>query len=76
MMAKLPRISGKKLIKALRKNGFEVLRIRGSHHFLAHPDGRRTVVPVHGNETIGTGLMSKILRDCEIERDDFPKLLK
>ena len=76
MMAKLPRISGKKLIKALRKNGFEVLRIRGSHHFLAHHDGRRTVVPVHGNETIGTGLMSKILRDCEIERDDFPKLLK
>ena len=76
MMAKLPRISGKKLIKALRKNGFEVLRIRGSHHFLAHPDGRRTVVPAHGNETIGTGLMSKILRDCEIERDDFPKLLK
>ena len=76
MMAKLPRISGKKLIKALRKTGFEVLRIRGSHHFLAHLDGRRTVVPVHGNETIGTGLMSKILRDCEIERDDFPKLLK
>ena len=76
MMAKLPRISGKKLIKALRKNGFEVLRIRGSHHFLAHPDGRRTVVPVHRNETIGTGLMVKILRDCEIERDDFQKLLK
>ncbi|OQX63108.1 MAG: hypothetical protein DRP02_13930 [Candidatus Gerdarchaeota archaeon] len=75
-MAKLPRISGKMLIKTLRKNGFEVLRIRGSHHFLAHPDGRRTVVPVHGNETIGAGLMSKILRDCEIERDDFSKLLK
>ena len=76
MMAKLPRLSGKKLIKALEKDGFEVLRIKGSHHFLAHPDGRRTVVPVHRNEIIGTGLMLKILRDCELERDDFLNLLK
>lgn len=76
MMAKLPRVSGKKLITALERAGFEVLRIKGSHHFLAHPDGRRTVVPVHRNETIGTGLLSKILRDCEIDRDDFIELLK
>ena len=40
MMAKLPRVSGKEVIKALKKDGFEVLRVKGSHHFLAHPDGR------------------------------------
>ncbi|NQU29741.1 MAG: type II toxin-antitoxin system HicA family toxin [Anaerolineae bacterium] len=74
-MAKLPRISGKKLIKALKKDGFEVLRIKGSHHFLAHPDGRRTVIPVHRNEIIGPGLLSKILRDCEMEPSKFSKLL-
>ena len=76
MMAKLPRVSGKKLIKALQRADFEVLRIKGSHHFLAHTDGRKTVVPVHRDETIGTGLMSKILRDCEIDRDSFIELLK
>jgi len=43
---------------------------------VSHPDGRRTVVPVHRGEVIGPGLMLKILRDCELERDEFMKLLK
>jgi hypothetical protein len=30
----------------LREAGFEVVRIKGSHHFLRHADGRGTVVPV------------------------------
>ena len=60
-MTRLPRISGKDLIKSLKKNGFEVIRIRGSHHFLKHSDSRATVVPVHGNEIIGPGLMNRIL---------------
>jgi len=33
--------------------------------FLKHPDGRTTVVPIHAGETIGLGLLSKILRDVE-----------
>jgi len=61
---------------ALKKAGFEVLRIKGSHHFMSHPDGRRTVVPVHRGETIGPGLMLKIIRDCDMEREEFLKLLK
>jgi predicted RNA binding protein YcfA (HicA-like mRNA interferase family) len=75
-MAKIPRLTGQQVIAALKRNGFEVLRIKGSHHFLTHPDGRRTVVPVHRGETIGPGLMLKILRDCEIDRDAFLELLK
>ncbi len=75
-MAKLARLTGQQVIAALRKTGFEVLRIKGSHHFLGHTDGRRTVVPVHRGEVIGPGLMLKILRDCEIEREEFMELLK
>ncbi|MCC7375298.1 MAG: type II toxin-antitoxin system HicA family toxin [Verrucomicrobiales bacterium] len=52
-----------------------MLRIRGSHHFLAHPDGRRTVVPVHSGETIGPGLLRKILADAEIEHQQLIDLL-
>jgi predicted RNA binding protein YcfA (HicA-like mRNA interferase family) len=74
-MARLPRISGQKLIAALTKAGFAVTRIRGSHHFLEHEDDRATVVPVHRGETIGPGLLTKILRDCEITRDDLKRLL-
>jgi predicted RNA binding protein YcfA (HicA-like mRNA interferase family) len=76
MMAKLARLTGQQIIAALKKAGFEVLRVKGSHHFLMHTDGRRTVVPVHRGEVVGPGLMLKILRDCEMERDEFMELVK
>jgi predicted RNA binding protein YcfA (HicA-like mRNA interferase family) len=47
------------------------LRIKGSHHFLQHPDGRRTVVPIHAGEIIGPGLLNKILKDVEVELGEF-----
>ena len=74
-MTKLPALTGKILIAALAKAGFEVIRIRGSHHYVRHPDGRSTVVPVHAGETIGSGLMAKILKDCELSREDLQNLL-
>ncbi len=70
-MSTLPSISGAQLIKNLRKVGFEVVRIKGSHHFLRHPDGRCTVVPVHRGETIGRGLLAQILRDCDMSREEL-----
>jgi predicted RNA binding protein YcfA (HicA-like mRNA interferase family) len=72
-MNSLPRFTGKELVARLQKLGFEVVRIRGSHHLLRHEDGRTTVVPVHAGETIGPGLLSKILRDCDLSREDFAK---
>ncbi|MDP2993171.1 MAG: type II toxin-antitoxin system HicA family toxin, partial [Deltaproteobacteria bacterium] len=37
-MSTFPSITGNRLIRALRKIGFEVVRTKGSHHFLQHPD--------------------------------------
>ena len=74
-MSKLPSLTGKEVIAALKKAGFEVARIRGSHHFLIHSDGRRTLVPVHSGETIGSGLLGQILRDCQLNREEFRELL-
>jgi predicted RNA binding protein YcfA (HicA-like mRNA interferase family) len=42
---------------------------------LRHSDGRHTVVPVHRGETIGPGLMSQILHDCEMTRENLLELL-
>lgn len=69
-------IPAKKVIKLLNKIGFEVVRQRGSHVILKHPDGRVTVVPVHSGEDIGRGLLSKIMRDTKITREQFLKLLE
>lgn len=70
-MPRLPRLRGREVIAALRRAGFAVLRVKGSHHFLQHPDGRRTVVPVHSGETIGLGLLNKILKDAEVDLEEF-----
>ena len=63
------------MIRTLAKAGFAVIRIRGSHHFLRHDDGRGTVVPVHSGETIGPGLLHSILRDCQLSVQDLKRLL-
>jgi predicted RNA binding protein YcfA (HicA-like mRNA interferase family) len=74
-MPRLPRLRGREVITALQRVGFVVLRVKGSHHFLQHSDGRRTVVPVHAGETIGPGLLGKILKDVEMEAGEFVKWL-
>jgi predicted RNA binding protein YcfA (HicA-like mRNA interferase family) len=74
-MSRNPRVTGDGLIAALERVGFRVLRIKGSHHFLRHEDGRTTVVPVHSGETIGPGLLHRILRDCHLTADQLGKLL-
>jgi predicted RNA binding protein YcfA (HicA-like mRNA interferase family) len=52
-----------------------VSRVKGSHHIVIHSDGRRTVVPIHSGENIGAGLLSQILRDCQLTKDEFKNLL-
>ena len=74
-MSRAPRITGKQLIAALSQVGFTVIRVRGSHHFLRHHDGRGTVVPVHAGETIGPGLLNKILKDCGITTEQIEEIL-
>jgi predicted RNA binding protein YcfA (HicA-like mRNA interferase family) len=74
-MTRLPRLTGLEFISALQRAGFSVVRVRGSHRFLRHADGRSTVVPVHSGETIGPGLTSKILRDCDLTAEQLTALL-
>ena len=52
-----------------------MIRVKGSHHFLRHEDWRSTVVPAHSGETIGPGLLHKILRDCQLKVENLEKLL-
>ena len=64
------------MVRALSRVGFEIIRQRGSHCFLKHQDGRATVVPVHSGEVLGPGIMSKILRDTKLSREEFRKSLR
>jgi predicted RNA binding protein YcfA (HicA-like mRNA interferase family) len=74
-MTRAPRITGKSLVRALEKAGFLVIRTKGSHHYLRHPDGRWVVVPVHSGEILGPGLIVKILQACDMSLGELRNLL-
>jgi predicted RNA binding protein YcfA (HicA-like mRNA interferase family) len=73
-VTRLPRLTGLELIAALAKAGFHVVRVKGSHHFIRHQDGRSTVIPVHSGEVLGPGITAKILRDCDLAPDTLRDL--
>lgn len=76
-MSGIPVLSGKKLLRLLIKNGYVALRKKGSHVFVESSDGQRgTVVPIHGNEDLGTGLLKSILNDLDLSADDIKKMLR
>jgi len=68
---KLPLLSSKEACRFLEKEGFQIVRQKGSHRFYRHPDGRTTVVPVHSNKDIKRGLLKGILDEIKMRREDF-----
>lgn len=74
-MSRLPRPRGKEVIRALERVGFRVIRVKGSHHIMKHPDGRTVIVPLHAGEIIGPGLLREILKQTELSADEFVNLL-
>jgi predicted RNA binding protein YcfA (HicA-like mRNA interferase family) len=76
-MLKLPVISGKELITALKRAGFVELRQKGSHVSLEKVTSEktyRTVVLMHRELAIGT--LFDILQQTGLSRADLFKLLK
>ncbi|MBS3077522.1 type II toxin-antitoxin system HicA family toxin [Candidatus Pacearchaeota archaeon] len=75
-MAKLPRLSGKEVIKALKKAGFIEVRQRGSHVIMIKQTANEKiplVVPMH--REIDTGMLLEIIRQSKMNRDEFLGLL-
>ncbi len=68
----LPRVTGRDVLRALRRMGWVVVAQRGSHTQLRHPSrGGRVTVPIHAGETIGPGLLRSILAQAGITADEF-----
>lgn len=55
----------KELLRLMKKQGWKIVRIQGSHHIL-QKDGMTEVVPVHGKE-VPTGLLSKIVKRANLK---------
>lgn len=75
MASKVPMLKARDIMRVLNLLGFVAVRQRGSHVFFQHSDGRTTLVPRHGGEDIGRGLLRQILREIEIKPEEFLKHL-
>ncbi len=76
-MSKLPTVTGQKMLNALQRGGFFVVRTRGSHHRLAHREdpSRRVTVPVHKGRTLKRGVIESILEQANWTVEDLLKFL-
>jgi len=73
-MTRLLPVTGRKMCRILEKLGFEKVHQVGSHARYVHTDGRKTVVPLHGNEELSIGLIKEILKQVKITREIYEKM--
>ncbi len=76
-MPSTPQVSGKELVKALGKIGFQVVRQKGSHiRLLRITDGQKQVLTIPNHKIIRKGtLLNGILKPINLKLDELKKLL-
>lgn len=75
MSPKLPRATAAELLRALQRDGWEVVRQRGSHVLLEHPTKPGLVVVPHHRGEVRTGTLKSIMDDAGLTPDDLRRLL-
>jgi len=54
------------LIRELRRAGWRLDRVRGSHHVFTHPDRPALIVVPHPKKDLGTGLVAAIRKQAAL----------
>ena len=73
-MPRLPVISGDRFAKVMRRAGYEIDHISGSHMILINASRHRISVPRH--KELDRGLLHDLIGDAGLNRDKFLSLLK
>jgi predicted RNA binding protein YcfA (HicA-like mRNA interferase family) len=60
-------MDSRKLMQLLRENGFEVIRIKGSHHQMKKEGWPSTVTVPHPKKQLGPGLVNAILKQAGLK---------
>lgn len=65
-------VSGKSFCRLLEMRGWELQRVRGSHHVFARPGYTvRISVPVHGSRTLKAGLQGHLMKLAGIDESEL-----
>jgi len=75
-MPRLPQLTSKKLLKILKKYGFQVDHITGSHFILYEPKTKKRAVIAFHTRNLPKGTLMSILNEAGINRREFLELLK
>lgn len=59
-----PKVKGGELIKELEADGWELVRVKGSHHHFRHPTKPGTVTVPHPKKDLKTGLVKGIRKSA------------
>ena len=71
-MPRIPSVRSKDFHAFLIRYGCREQGTRGSHCKLHNPEtGKTTVVPIHGGKDIKKGTFAAVLRQLDIDADDF-----
>jgi predicted RNA binding protein YcfA (HicA-like mRNA interferase family) len=76
MTRQLPTLRPRQVIRALERAGFELLRVKGSHHYFHHPGHPELLVcvPVHPGD-LKRPVLRSILRQANLTVDAFLDLI-
>jgi predicted RNA binding protein YcfA (HicA-like mRNA interferase family) len=75
-MAKLPVISGRKVVKAFERDGWRVVRKARSSHIIMKKEGMVTTLSIPEHKVLDRGLLRSLIRDAYISIERFNELLK
>ena len=67
----MKQVSGKDFCRALERQGWTCVRIRGSHHRYEKPGHSPVTIPVHGNTPLKTGLLHRLMKETTMTEDDL-----
>ena len=65
-------LSGKRFIRILKRKGWTLKRVKGSHHIYGHSESDVLMsIPVHGNKDLKAGLQRHFMSLAGIEESDL-----
>lgn len=65
-------VSGKQLATALKRAGWHLLRVNGSHHIFGKDGLRERIsVPIHGSDSLKPGLLAHFLKLSGLNESDI-----
>ena len=68
----MKQVSGRELAHLVKRRGWTLSRVQGSHHIFTMPGRReRIVIPIHGNQPLKVGLLRSLMKIANLNESDL-----